>query len=121
MFKLVLVVITAVFFVNPVQAAGDPSIPYLITDTQVNVPGYVKPVSIHDAEPHKLTVESLEHLPNSSTMTSQSFQLSQPNLDSCIAAMKRIVAPANNFGNVGSNGVETTRRAYCSPAMQGAE
>ena len=55
MFRLVLVVITAVFFVNPVQAAGDPSIPYLITDTQVNVPGYVKPVSIHDAEPQQLS------------------------------------------------------------------
>ena len=120
MFKLILVVITAVFFVNPAQAA-DPSIPYFITDTQVSVPGYTKPNSIFDAEPHKLTVESLERMPNSSTMTSQSFQLSQPNLDSCIAAMKRIVAPANNFDNIGSNGVETTRRAYCSPAMQGAE
>ena len=121
MFKLALVVITAVFFVNPVQAAGDPSIPYLITDTQVNAPGFVKPVSLHDAEPHKLTVESLERIPNSSTMTSQSIQITQPDLDSCIAAMKRVVAPANNFGDIGSNGVETTRRAYCSPAMQGAE
>ena len=41
MFKLALVVITAVFFVNPVKAASDPSIPYLITDTQVNAPGFV--------------------------------------------------------------------------------
>ena len=101
MFKLVLVVITAVFFVNPVKAA-DPSLPYFITDTQANAPGFVKPVSIFDAEPHKLTVESVERMINSSTMTSQSFQLSQPNLDSCIAAMKRIVAPANNFGNSAS-------------------
>ena len=121
MFKLVLVVITAVFFVNPVKAASDPSLPYLITDTQANTPGFVKPVSLFDEEPHKLTVESLERVINSSAMTSQSFQLSQPNLDSCIAAMKRIVAPTNNFGNIGSTNVETTRRAYCSPAMQGAE
>ena len=120
MFKFLLVLITAVFFVNPVKAA-DPSIPYLITDTQATVPGYTKPVSPFDTYPHKLTVESVERMINSSTMTSQSFQLSQPNLDSCIAAMKRIVAPANNFGNIGANGVETTRRAYCSPAMQGAE
>ena len=70
MFKFLLVLITAVFFVNPVQAAGDPSIPYLITDTQVNAPGFMKPVSIHDAEPHKLTVESLEHLPKSNPKTS---------------------------------------------------
>ena len=100
MFKLVLVVITAVFFVNPVKAASDPSLPYLITDTQANTPGFVKPVSLFDEEPHKLTVESLERVINSSAMTSQSFQLSQPNLDSCIAAMKRIVAPTNNFGNL---------------------
>jgi len=120
MFKLALVVITAVFFVNPAQAA-DPSIPYFITDTQATVPGYTKPVSQFDTYPHKLTVESLERVVNSSTMTSQSFQLSQPDLDSCIAAMKRIVAPANNFGNIGATNVETTRRAYCSPAMQGAE
>ena len=121
MFKLALVVITAIFFVNPAQAAGDPSIPYLITDTQVNVPGYVKPVSPFDTYPHKLTVESLERVINSSAMTSQSIQMTQPDLDSCIAAMKRIVAPANNFGNIGSTNVETTRRAYCTPAMQGAE
>ena len=38
MFKLALVVITAVFFVNPVKAASDPSIPYFITDTQVSKP-----------------------------------------------------------------------------------
>lgn len=121
MFKLVLVVITAVFFfVNTAQAA-DPSTPYFITDTQVTVPGYTKPVSPFDTYPHKLTVESLERVINSSTMTSQSIQITQPDLDSCIAAMKRIVAPANNFGNIGSTNVETTRRAYCSPAMQGAE
>ena len=120
MFKLVLVVITAVFFVNPVKAA-DPSLPYFITDTQANAPGFVKPVSPFDTYPHKLTVESLERVVNSSSMTSQSIQITQPDLDSCIAAMKRIVAPANNFGNIGSTNVETTRRAYCSPAMQGAE
>ena len=120
MFKLVLVVITAVFFVNPAKAA-DPSLPYLITNTQVTAPGFTKPVSIFDAEPHKLTVESVERMINSSTMTSQSIQITQPDLDSCIAAMKRVVAPANNFGNIGSTNVETTRRAYCSPAMQGAE
>ena len=121
MFKFLLVVITAVLFVNPAKAASDPSIPYFITDTQVSKPAFVKPVSPFDTYPHKLTVESLERIPNSSTMTSQSIQITQPDLDSCIAAMKRVVAPANNFGDIGSNGVETTRRAYCSPAMQGAE
>ena len=121
MFKFLLVLITAVFFVNPAKAAGDPSLPYLITDTQATVPGYTKPVSPFDTYPHKLTVESLERVINSSTMTSQSIQITQPDLDSCIAAMKRVVAPANNFGNIGSTNVETTRRAYCSPAMQGAE
>jgi len=121
MFKFLLVFITAVFFVNTAQAASDPSIPYFITDTQVAVPGYTKPVSRFDTYPHKLTVESLERVINSSTMTSQSIQITQPDLDSCIAAMKRLVAPANNFGNIGATNVETTRRAYCSPAMQGAE
>ena len=121
MFKLVLVVITAVFFVNPVKAAGGASTPYLITDTQANAPGFVKPVSPFDTYPHKVTMESLERVINSSTMTSQTIQITQPDLDSCIAAMKRLVAPANNFGNIGSTNVETTRRAYCSPAMQGAE
>ena len=121
MFKFLLVLITAVFFVNPVKAASDPSIPFLITDAQANSPGFVKPISPFDTYPHKLTVESLERVINSSAMTSQSFQVTQPDLDSCIAAMKRIVAPANNFGNIGSTNVETTRRAYCTPAMQGAE
>jgi hypothetical protein len=117
---LLSIILLAVFFVNPVKAA-DPSLPYFITDIQANAPGFVKPVSPFDTYPHKLTVESLERVINSSTMTSQSIQLTQPDLDSCIAAMKRIVAPANNFGNIGSTNVETTRRAYCSPAMQGAE
>lgn len=120
MFKFLLVVITAVFFVNTAQAA-DSSLPYFITDTQVNAPGFVKPTSPFDTHPHKLTGESLERVINSSSMTSQSIQITQPDLDSCIAAMKRFVAPANNFGKIGATNVETTRRAYCSPAMQGAE
>ena len=118
--KYLLSIILLVVSFN-VAAAGGPSTPYFITDTQVSNPAFVKPVSQFDTYPHKLTVESLERVPNFSTMTSQSFQITQPDLDSCIDAMKRVVAPANNFGNIGSNGVETTRRAYCSPAMQGAE
>lgn len=121
MFKFLSILITAVFFVNTAQAAGGASTPYLITDTQANAPGFVKPVSPFDTYPHKVTMESLERVIGSSTMTSQTIQITQPDLDSCINAMKRLVAPANNFGNIGSINVETTRRAYCSPAMQGAE
>lgn len=121
MFKFLLVAFTAAFLVNPAKASSDFSIPYLITDTQVRVPGFVKPVSQFDTYPHKLTVETLSRVNVSSVATSESFQLTQPNLDACIGAMRRIIASANDFGNLGSQSTNTTRRAYCTPAMQGAE
>ena len=102
MFKVLLVVATVVFFTNPAKASSDMSIPYLITDTQVSTPGFVKPVSQYDTYPHKLTVETLARVNGSSVATSESIQFTQPNLDACIGAMKRIIASASDFGNLGS-------------------
>lgn len=120
--KVIFVLILVFSFIAPVQAATtDASLPYLITDTQASDPSWTKPVSPLDTYPHKLTVETLARINGSSVATSESFQLTQPNLSACIDAMKRIIASANDFGNLGSQNTNTTRRAYCTPAMQGAE
>lgn len=120
--KLIFVLILTLSFIVPAQATTtDASLPYLITDVQVSAPGFVKPVSQFDTYPHKLTIETLARVSGSSVATSTSFQFTQPNLDACIWAMKRIIASANDFGNIGSQNTNTTRKAYCTPAMQGAE
>lgn len=115
LFLLLLLVSVNVF-------ASDASTPTFITSDQVLAPGWTKPVSPFDTYPHKMTGETLNRINGTSTLTSHSMQITQPNLDACIAAMKRFVSISNDFVNiVDSVAVNTKRKAYCTPAMQGAE
>jgi len=121
MFKLLLVIIIAVFFVNPVKA--DTINPFFITDVEVNTAGFTKPVSPFDTYPHKVTIEVIGRVNSSSQATSHVIQISQPTLDDCIKVLKRVGGDKVDlrFDPFSGTGINSSRRAYCTPAMQGAE
>lgn len=120
--SVILVTIFLVVFQSNAQASTDPSIPTFITSDQVLTPGWTKPVSPYDTQPHKMTGESMIRINGTNTLTSHTMKVTQPNLDACIGAMKRFVSDTNAMGDIVSPvATNTKRKAYCTPALQGAE
>lgn len=107
-------------FVNPVKA--DTINPSFITDVEANTAGFTKPVSRFDTYPHKVTIEVIGRVNGSSQATSHVIQISQPTLDDCIKVLKRVGGDKVDlrFDPFSGTSINSSRRAYCTPAMQGA-
>ena len=114
MFKVLLIVLTALFFVNPAQASNI-SDPYFITDVQANAPGFSPVPTNYDGSTWMLTVEQTNRNVMLSAIASSVYQVTQPSKEVCIDAMKRAVKV--QLDPLGGSNMAVTRRAYCTPAL----